>query len=354
MNKYYEKMKSIVERDVGEIPKIITSDWLMEKYNDENSCFKFWYFTYSDLRGHIFDKNIPYELKRRIDFSTKTLMDDNDYFKLTKEMFKPDDSIVKLQEEGYNGEGISVAVIDYGFEVIHNEIKDELVSYIKMHDTKPHYHGTVVASLLCGKNIGVVPMAKLYFYKIVDCLELTEKDFINDVIKSLEDIYNKNNQGCNIKVVNISSPYHRKDDRFAEIKEKLANQGCYVIDSVDFWKYYTPINIDHNTNEYYYGLWQNAKLDDYKKMIAIPTSGVIPLHETENDYKYEGDVNVSWSIPVLSGLFSMALQIKPDITFDEFNEIAIKNKIIDKDGRTLFDIEKTFSNIKKMNDFIKK
>jgi len=82
MNKYYEKMKSIVERDVGEIPKIITSDWLMEKYNDENSCFKFWYFTYSDLRGHIFDKNIPYELKRRIDFSTKTLMDDNDLFKL--------------------------------------------------------------------------------------------------------------------------------------------------------------------------------------------------------------------------------------------------------------------------------
>ena len=148
MNKYYEKMKSIVERDVGEIPKIITSDWLMEKYNDENSCFKFWYFTYSDLRGHKFDENIPYELKRRIDFSTRTIMDDNVCLKLTKEMFKPDDSIVKLQEEGYTGEGINVAVIDYGFELLHNEIKDELVSYIKMHDTKPHYHGTVVASLI--------------------------------------------------------------------------------------------------------------------------------------------------------------------------------------------------------------
>ena len=157
-----------------------------------------------------------------------------------------------------------------------------------------------------------------------------------------------------INLVNIKSTLEKIEKLNVEIKEKLANQGCYVIDSVDFWKYYTPINIDHNTNEYYYGLWQNAKLDDYKKMIAIPTGGVIPLHETENDYKYEGDVNVSWSIPVLSGLFSIALQIKPDITFDEFNEIVIENKKIDKDGRTLFDIDKTFSVIKKMKNSFNK
>ncbi len=352
MNKYYERMKMIVEKDVGEIPKIITSDWLLKKYN-EDSAFKFWFFTFSDLRGHKFDENIPYELKRFIGFSTKTIMDDDSYLKITKEMFKPDKEIVKLQEEGYDGEGMEVAVIDYGYEQLHDEIKDELVSYVKMRDTKPNFHGTAVASYLCGKNIGVVPKAKLHFYKIVEGAQMTVKDMADDVIKSLEDIYEKNNQGSNIKVVNISSPWHRKDERFVPIKEKLANQGCFVIDSIDYWKNYTPIHIDHSTNEYYYGLWQNKELEKYKNMIAIPTGNIIPLHETVNDYKYESEVNVSWSIPVLSGLFTMALQINPNLTFDEFNEIAISNKKIDSEGRTLFDIEKTFSIIKEMNKSIK-
>ena len=348
MNDNYERMKRLVNENIGEIPQNITLEWIKEKYNDNNSWFNLWFFTYSDLRGHTFDNNITSDMKRHINFSTKTLMD-SEFFKVTDSMYKVDKAIEQLHAKGIEGQNMEVAVIDYSFETLHNEIKEELVSYTNLSDNRPHYHGTVVSSLLCGKNIGVAPKAKLHFYGISQGVPTEEKQ-INDVIKSLEDIYEKNKNGANIRIVNLSSSMHRKNEEFFELSNKLKEQGCYVIDSIDFHKYYTPINIDPNTNEYYYGIWQNKELDKIKSLIGIPTGSMIPLHETQDDYQYCGDASVSWSIPVLSGLFTLALQIKNNLTFDEFNEIIINNKKTYEDGKIIIDIERTFSLIEKMNN----
>ena len=347
MSEDYERMKRLVGDNIGEIPKIITLDWLKNKYYDNESWFNIWGFSFSDLSNCEFDKNIPYDLKRMISFSTKTIMGDNDYFIINDDMYKPEESVIKLHEEGLDGKDVNVAVIDYCFKTVHNEIKDSLVSYTNMGDARPHFHGSTVSSIFCGKNIGIAPGAKLHFYQVSDrSVELQ----IEGVIKSLEDIYEKNNQGSNIKVVNISAMAHRKDSRYEPLVEKLLGQGCYVIDCYDFVKKYTCINRDINTKEYYYSFPQNEVLEKEKNKLAVVSGGkMLPLNETENDYKFDGRSSNSWATPVLCGFFTIALQIKPDITFEQFNEIALNNKRVDNDGRTFFDIDKTFNAIKKLN-----
>ena len=57
--------------------------------------------------------------------------------------------------------------------------------------------------------------------------------------------------------------------------------------------------------------------------IAIKTGGkMTPLVTTENDYLYCGQASYSWSIPILAGYFILALQVNPDLTYDEFLDLA--------------------------------
>jgi len=62
-----------------------------------------------------------------------------------------------------------------------------------------------------------------------------------------------------------------------------------------------------------------------------------PLVTTEHDYLYCGQATYSWAIPKLTGFFALALQIQPDLTYDEFIELAISTKI-EQNGITLFNM----------------
>ena len=60
MSEDYERMKKLVTENIGEIPRVITLDWLQSKYYDNQSWFNIWGFTFADLSNHEFDNNISY------------------------------------------------------------------------------------------------------------------------------------------------------------------------------------------------------------------------------------------------------------------------------------------------------
>lgn len=79
--------------------------------------------------------------------------------------------------------------------------------------------------------------------------------------------------------------------------------------------------------------------EKYNEKIAIITGGkMTPLVTTEHDYLYCGQATYSWSIPKLSGFFALALQIEPNLTYDEFVDLSI-DTAIEKDGIKLFNME---------------
>lgn len=323
----YEDWVEAVGENTPEIPKIITGEWLQEKLIDRKSYFRNWGFCFQDISECEFEENIDPRIVRKVCYSTRTKFSNKHPFLFNQNIFHTFDEVRKLHEQGIDGTGVNVAIIDFSFDVVPNELKESLYKYVKCYENAPvHFHGTTVSTYLCGKNLGVAPNAKLWFY---GTRQKRENTSIDNLV-ALKDIYEQNKNGANIKIVNISASVLKEDNpKFEVIINKLLEQGCYVIDSTLFGKDFTCINQDPNNGELYYSDWQllGGNINEIKSKIAVLTGGkAAPLVTTENDYIYYGQATYSWSIPILSGYFALALQINPDLTYDEFVALAHKLK----------------------------
>ena len=330
MNEKYNRMRKIVLNALPEIPDLITKDWI-EKSLD-NEYFGIWGFSFSDLSNKKFEDDIDNDILRRVNYSTKTIFPSNSPIAFNRKMIGDSDEYKSIHDDGINGEGINVAVIDYGFITVHDELKNKIVNEVTC-EGECHFHGSIVSSILAGNNIGICPKSKLYFFESPYFTQ------VESVISSLKKIYELNNNGADIRVVNISAIMHRKSPEYEILVDKLKSQGCYVLDCKDFLRDFVSINKDFYTGECYYHFMDlnNKKVLEYlnSNIGVYNNSRVLPLHETENDYIYEGQVTNSWTIPIVSGLFALCLQIDKDITYDDFTSIARETKITNKDGKSV-------------------
>lgn len=184
--------------------------------------------------------------------------------------------------------------------------------------------------MLVGNNLGVLPNNSIGYYGI----NFSNNKSIEESISALKDIYNRNLNGENIKIVSISGYMHTLSEEFPLVKSMLESQGCYIIDANTFGSICTCIN-KYNSDgvvKYEYSSWQKENIEEFKSKVAVPFDGIIPLFETENDYLYGGEVSYSWVIPKLSGIFAMCLQVNPNLTLDEFKELVIDTKKVNEDG----------------------
>lgn len=320
------------------IPDLITEEWLINQFNS-NGHFTIYGFSNINLNGKKFDENISRETLRKITFNSNTIFPQNSPIGYDNSMLGVDDEIQKIHSMGLTGNGINIAVIDQPISSIHNEIKDSLISFNDNAINKnTEMHGTIVTSLLTGKNTGVAPNAKLHYFQ-VDAAPVDY--YINGVVKSLEDIYKMNEQGADIKIVNVSGPIIVDKNNFyqpkvTELIDMLKRQGCYVIDSNIFAKSnFTCINKDYQNGEYYYSNWQEVNKNAYKEKIAIPTGGKLyPSPFGESDYWYKSNSTYSWAIPKLCGLFALCLEANPQLSYDEFVRISNETTITNNEGVT--------------------
>lgn len=72
-----------------------------------------------------------------------------------------------------HGEGVKVAIIDTGIDINHKGLKDKVAAYTDtINQTKgcgdSNYHGTHVAGIIAGDNVGVAPKSKLYVASVLN------------------------------------------------------------------------------------------------------------------------------------------------------------------------------------------
>lgn len=334
----YEDWVIAIRESTPEIPRIITNNWLREQLLNRKYYFRNWGFCFEDLSNSIFDDDIEDSIISKVPWSTRTIFSKEHPFHLNDSIYQVDDDIKDLHNQGIDGSGINIAVIDFAFEIIPDELKDSIVSLKNcVYEYQVHFHGTTVTTQIAGKNLGIAPKSNIYFYGT----RQKRDNIINDDYDALCDIYEKNKKGANIKIIGITSSRQRENEKFACIVNKLLEQGCYVIDSPLFSEHFTCINKNPNTNELYYSDWQDATMDEgkYNEMVAIVTGGkMTPLVTTEHDYLYCGQATYSWAIPKLIGFFALALQVNSDLTYDEFVNLAL-DTCIKKDNYNLFNIQ---------------
>ncbi len=259
--------------------------------------------------------------------------------------------INKLHNMGYTGKGVTVAIIDQPLLVSHEEIKDNIIHYEELipssgSSTVASQHGIAVSSVLCGKNIGVLPDAKLVYFSTSGIINR----LIDECFQALENLieYNKTLPEENkIHVVSVSFGFsydnisreeqEKVDKKLKEITKRLNENDIFLVSPA--------LNKTHNL--YYVGSDRNIEADleeannyfepvylknikEQNQIQKMPTVLVVPQDRTtvasekgNNDYTYYTDGGVSWATPYLAGIYALAKSVDKTLTPDKFFEYAI-------------------------------
>jgi serine protease AprX len=270
----------------------------------------------------------------------------------------------KLWSAGYNGKGITVAILDSGIDTtsgIRNDFGSRVLANVKINTSAVYVadkygHGTHVAAIVAGdgtlssgKYVGIAPGVNLLNVKFSDDEgKASEKDLVN----GLQWVYD-NREKYNIRVVNISSNVaaqgsYRESPTAAAV-EALWFAGVVVIVSSgnrggeECSVCYSPANdpfvisvgaIDDSgtkdTSDDYMKNWSSygTTLDGHSKpelvapgarIVAYMPGGALQKNHPSNviDKAYFRMGGTSMAAPVVSGVVALVLQVRPNLTPDE-------------------------------------
>lgn len=239
----------------------------------------------------------------------------------------PGMNVRKMNEMGYTGKNITVAIIDTPI-IMHNDIKSSLVGYEVMNNSlasnlPADYHGQAVADILCGDNTGVAPDSNLVYF--------AKQDNLNDGLQALRRILEinknaeENNQPENkIRVVSLSWGFNEGMegyDEFRSLLKELYDNGVFVVtadfnmldESITGAKFATGI-LDKEDQQGEPNDFTNYKpeLDMYgypnSTLFVVAGDKTVASAANPNSLRHDSKGSTSWSRPVLAGIYACALQ----------------------------------------------
>lgn len=286
--------------------------------------------SYEDILSSVFDSTTKWPN----DFLENVDMDKiMDYGK------NPGLDIKKLHQEGLTGKDMNVAIIDTRLLIDHCEFGDRIVHYEEMYDMSgpAHYHGTPIASILAGKNVGIIPEANIYYFAYTEGIIDYNEAYLHfsNAIKKIIEINKNLPDKKKIKVVSVSSGWDSETENGKKVTEAIElakKEGLFVITA----------KLKDTHNLYYDGaireplsdpdLFGSYKLKDYifpfyqdkKDILLIPMDARYIASATGNE-NYIMYTRGAWSmvVPYVSGLYVLACQVNENITPDEFWKQAI-------------------------------
>lgn len=289
-------------------------------------------------------------------FDTRTLWPSSDKMpegfdpaKLLELGKDPGLGIRQLHEQGITGQGIAIAIIDQRLLTNHKEYKDQLRLYEETDDEKntgelPTMHGAAVSSIAVGKTIGVAPDADLYYIGTGYCGGATDiEDFdFSCQAKAIQRIVEINKDlptNDKIRVLSMSIGWDSQSKGYDEITaavKEAKDAGIFVISS----------NLSQTYGLNFLGLGRNPLADPNEFQSYEPSQWwqehfysngllantlLVPMdsrttasEEGPAHYVFYHEGGLSWSIPYLAGMYALAIQVKPEITPEEFWATALQ------------------------------
>ncbi len=261
-------------------------------------------------------------------------------------------SIHNLHQMGITGKGVGIAIIDQNLLVDHYEYKDQLRMYEEIHASKhggASMHGSAVTSIAVGKTVGVAPEANLYYisttnaslgafirYKLFNKRDVYTKGYTKSIYRILE-INRTLPTDKKIRVVSISFGSDNPD--FLKAIEDASKENVFVV-SISLRKTqnlrFHGIGKECMTNpddihSYFPGvLWsksfyKNPKYYKIDSTLMVPVDSRCTASQSgNNSYVFYSTGGTSWVIPYIAGLYTLACQVKPSVTPQEFWNNALE------------------------------
>lgn len=251
-----------------------------------------------------------------------------------------------LHEKGIVGSGVGVAIIDQLLLCDHEQYKENLMYYERVHciGEEANMHGPAVASMAVGKDIGVAPGAKLYYIASTfghfgkDDYEF-DASIIADCILRVLEINENLAESEKIKVISISKGYRKSDKGYKELTaaiEKADAENIFVITTStdEYYKDFALFGMNRNYEDdpddmqsYLPAGWITedfyANPSQYQNSILVPMGSRTYAGWTgTSDYEIGHEGGMSWAVPWCAGFYALCCQVKPDITPQEFIEVV--------------------------------
>ena len=325
--------------------------------------------------------NLSPENFRRLTFDNKTIFSNEQIKRFHPEKLLEQGkkfSNVKeekgLHENGINGKGTSIAILDRYFDSSISEFEGKVVKHIvlekdrngenvaniifernKENDFRKEYkekymdgsHGNTTACLVAGSECGVAPETEMYIFSVGNIAWEESKEMM------LKYIVENNIEP---DIISISADIQTSKEG-QKMLDELEKKGCTLLDSSKFWKDFSwgrtsnhgevvlldeLLKIISNRESA-----ENSRTDKVIKNIAstvvLPAAGRTNIHVGEDGktiYKYNGSLcGASYAIPQIAGMFLLARQIDFSIRYDEFMNVVKNPKRLNPEGMMYVDAE---------------
>lgn len=233
-----------------------------------------------------------------------------------------------LHQKGIDGTGVGIAIIDQPLLLGHVEYTSKINRYDEtgLGDLPPQMHGSPIASIAVGENIGVAPGASLTYFAV----PMWEQDNM-PYIDSLKKIFELNKilpEKEKIRVVSISTGVFPGQPHYEEWKEALEQadtQGILVVTCDQAVLDYGILSLspgkDPNDPESYKpGIYISD--DD---VIRVPGANkTVASHLGINVYTFDRKGGMSWGAPYIAGLAALAFQVDPQIEPKEIIQFLLE------------------------------
>jgi len=237
--------------------------------------------------------------------------------KLLKEGKNPGLEIRFLQEKGIDGSGVGIAIIDQPLLLGHEEYTSRLIRYdaTGLDGISPQIHGSPIASVAVGKNIGVAPGASLNYFAV----PMWEPDNIS-YINALRKIFKLNKvlpEEEKIRVVSISKgmfPKYKHFDEWEEVLNKAEKLGILVVTCDQSILEYGILSLIPGEDPDKVQSYKPGKYVSEDDLIRIPGANkTLASHRGDDVYMYVRKGGMSWGAPYIAGLAALAYQADPEI-----------------------------------------
>ena len=227
--------------------------------------------------------------------------------------------VSSLHEQGIDGRGIHVAIIDSTLLENHVEYKEQLVQYTRINcdNVDPHMHGTAVASLLVGEKCGVAPGALLHFWAVPS---KADYKYRNEALQQIIDYNERKRLKKRIRVVSVSKGLSSDEpnlDYWKELLKQAEDEGIYIIHCGDMFGIGCPVYSDKNDPNSYdvcYFAKATGQIGEVNTIFAPVDNRTTAHSKDANAFLFWSRGGLSWGAPYIAGVATLGLQVDPYLT----------------------------------------
>jgi serine protease AprX len=239
--------------------------------------------------------------------------------------------IRSLHKKGIDGTGVGIAIIDQPLLLGHKEYTACITRYDEtgLKDLSPQMHGSPVASVAVGKNLGIAPGASLSYFAV----PMWERDNM-PYITALKKILEWNTilpEQEKIRAVSLSTGMFPDYPHYEEWKETLTqmdSNGILVVTCDPAMLDYGILSLLPGENPDKFESYIPGIYVSEEDVIRVPGANKTVASHRENDvYTFDRRGGMSWGAPYIAGLAVLAFQVDPQILPKEIIRLLIETTV---------------------------